>query len=64
VGFQALPRKVPQLMREKVEQVAMHPFSSIPNVKKLQGRAGYRLRVGDWSVISGKEFIPSEVVNG
>ena len=31
--------------------VADDPFASIPNATKLQGRPGYRLRVGDWRVI-------------
>jgi len=31
--------------------VAADPFASIPNATKLQGRPGYRLRVGDWRVI-------------
>jgi len=39
------------LIREKLAQIADDPFASIPNAKKLQGRPGYRLRVGDWRVI-------------
>ncbi len=35
----------------KVEQYATDPASQAGNVKKLQGRPGYRLRVGDWRVI-------------
>ena len=46
-----IPRNTAQLIREKLEQVALDPFASIPNAKKLQGRSGYRLRVGDWRVI-------------
>lgn len=46
-----MPRNTAQLFREKLNQVAADPFASIPNAKKLQGRAGYRLRVGDWRVI-------------
>lgn len=46
-----MPRNIAQLIREKMEQVAVDPFASISNVKKLQGRSGYRLRVGDWRVI-------------
>jgi len=46
-----MPRNTAQLIREKLNQVAADPFASIPNAKKLQGRAGYRLRVGDWRVI-------------
>ncbi len=46
-----MPRNTARLIREKLEQVASDPFASIPNAKKLQGRPGYRLRIGDWRVI-------------
>jgi mRNA interferase RelE/StbE len=46
-----MPRNIAMLIREKMEQVAVDPFASILNAKKLQGRPGYRLRVGDWRVI-------------
>lgn len=46
-----MPRNIAQLIREKLNQVASDPFASIPNAKKLQGRPGYRLRIGDWRVI-------------
>lgn len=46
-----MPRNTAQLIREKMEQVAVDPFASISNAKKLPGRPGYRLRVGDWRVI-------------
>lgn len=46
-----MPRNTAKLIREKLEQVAVDPFATTPNAKKLQGRSGYRLRVGDWRVI-------------
>jgi mRNA interferase RelE/StbE len=46
-----MPRNSANLIREKLAQIANDPFASIPNAKKLQGRPGYRLRVGDWRVI-------------
>jgi mRNA interferase RelE/StbE len=46
-----MPRNTANLIREKLEQVAIDPLATIPNAKKLQGRPGYRLRVGDWRVI-------------
>jgi mRNA interferase RelE/StbE len=46
-----MPRNTANLIREKLAQIANDPFASIPNAKKLQGRSGYRLRVGDWRVI-------------
>lgn len=55
-----LPRNTALLIREKLEQVALDAFAPIPNVKKLLGRPGYRLRVGDLRVIyeiNSNEFV-------
>lgn len=46
-----VPRNVSLLIREKLEQLAVDPDAPNNNVTKLVGRAGYRLRVGDWRVI-------------
>ncbi len=46
-----MPRNTAQLIREKLEIIAANPYADHPNAKKLQGREGYRLRVGDWRVI-------------
>ena len=46
-----IPRNVAKTVREKLEASAADPYSEHPNSKKLQGRDGYRLRVGDWHVI-------------
>lgn len=46
-----MPRNTARLIREKIQLLAEAPYSPNPNIKKLQGRAGYRLRVGDWRVI-------------
>jgi mRNA interferase RelE/StbE len=46
-----MPRKTAKLIREKLENIAADPYADHPNAKKLQGREGYRLRVGDWRVI-------------
>jgi mRNA interferase RelE/StbE len=46
-----MPRPTADLIRAKIQMVAKDPYSVIPNAKKLQGRPGYRLRVGDWRVI-------------
>jgi mRNA interferase RelE/StbE len=46
-----IPRNVAKLIREKLEVIAANPYADHPNAKKLQGRDGYRLRVGDWRVI-------------
>lgn len=46
-----MPHKTAKLMREKLDAIAANPYANHPNAKKLQGREGYRLRVGDWRVI-------------
>jgi mRNA interferase RelE/StbE len=35
----------------KIKEVAADPYARHNNVTKLQGRDGYRLRIGDWRVI-------------
>jgi mRNA interferase RelE/StbE len=35
----------------KIREVAANPYAPNNNLTKLQGRDGYRLRVGDWRVI-------------
>ncbi|GAB4504972.1 MAG: type II toxin-antitoxin system RelE/ParE family toxin [Anaerolineales bacterium] len=46
-----LPRNVAKMIREKLDAIAADPYAEHPNVKKLQGRDGYRLRVGNWRII-------------
>jgi mRNA interferase RelE/StbE len=45
-----MPRNTADLIRRKVQEVAADPAKA-RNVKKLKGRDGYRLRVGDWRVV-------------
>jgi mRNA interferase RelE/StbE len=45
-----VPRNTADLIRRKVHEVAQDPAGA-RNVKKLKGREGYRLRVGDWRVV-------------
>ena len=46
-----LPRNLAARVVEKIEEVAIDPYGDHPNVTKLKGREGYRLRVGDWRII-------------
>ncbi|WLS02929.1 type II toxin-antitoxin system RelE family toxin [Shinella oryzae] len=46
-----IPRNEADKIRRKVYQYAADPAALKANVKKLQGRAGFRLRVGNWRVI-------------
>ncbi len=49
-ALKAMPRNLQTGIVGKIEQLAANPFKA-SNVKKLVGREGYRLRVGDWRVI-------------
>lgn len=44
------PGDVAQRIRQKLDQLAADPFHS-PNVRKLTGHPGYRLRAGEWRVL-------------
>ncbi len=46
-----MPRNTARLIRNKLESIAISPYAKHNNVRKLQNRPGYRLRVGDWRVI-------------
>ena len=45
-----MPPNMALLIRDKIASLAEDPFAA-PGVKKLAGRDGYRLRVGDWRVL-------------
>jgi mRNA interferase RelE/StbE len=46
-----MPRNVSQVILKKIAALAEDPYVSNNNATKLQGRKGYRLRVGDWRVL-------------
>jgi mRNA interferase RelE/StbE len=46
-----MPANSARLILSKIDALAQDPFAANNNVKKLVGRPGYRLRVGDWRVI-------------
>ena len=50
-----MPRNVAAIIQKKISALAVDPYAPNNNVAKLQGRPGYRLRVGDWRVIYGLE---------
>ena len=50
-ALRKMSRNTARLVREKLDQLAQDPYARNPNVTRLQGRPGYRLRVGDWRVI-------------
>lgn len=47
----SVPEPAATRIRSKIAQYAADPASLAGNVRKLQGREGYRLRVGDYRVI-------------
>jgi len=46
-----IPESTVRRIKAKIEQYASDPASQAGNVSKLQGRQGYRLRVGKYRVI-------------
>lgn len=50
-SLRRMPRTWANWIRKKLLQIADSPFEQHNNVTQLQGRPGYRLRVGDWRVI-------------
>ena len=50
-ALRSMSSKTASRVRSKIEQYADDPASLSANVRKLQGRPGYRLRVGDYRVI-------------
>jgi mRNA interferase RelE/StbE len=48
--LKTMARDVAATIQAKIKGLANDPYSAA-NVKKLTGRDGYRLRVGDWRVL-------------
>jgi mRNA interferase RelE/StbE len=46
-----MPTNEARRIVEKIDQLAAQPEQLAQQVKRLQGRPGYRLRVGDWRMI-------------
>lgn len=46
-----MPANTAKRILGKIEAYAENPSSQVNNVKKLHGREGIRLRVGDWRII-------------
>jgi mRNA interferase RelE/StbE len=57
-----LPANESTRIRSKLRQYADDPTSQANNVKTLQGRDAYRLRVGDWRVIFDENDVIIDVV--
>jgi mRNA interferase RelE/StbE len=46
-----LPRNLAETIEKKIVALVVDPYAPNNNARKLQGRTGYRLRVGDWRVL-------------
>ncbi|WP_137927139.1 type II toxin-antitoxin system RelE/ParE family toxin [Cupriavidus sp. 2SB] len=46
-----MPRNMACNVRAKINLLAQDPYATNPNVRKLAGRDGCRLRVGDWRIL-------------
>jgi mRNA interferase RelE/StbE len=46
-----MPRNVAETIEKKIVALAADPYAPNNNATRLQGRPGYRLRVGDWRVL-------------
>lgn len=46
-----IERPQSRLIRERIDRLALDPYGAPLDVKRLAGRQGFRLRVGDWRVI-------------
>ncbi len=57
-----MPADDSQRIREKIEQYARNPAELANNVKRLKGREGLRLRIGDWRVIFDESAETVEVL--
>ncbi|MFS8973038.1 type II toxin-antitoxin system RelE/ParE family toxin [Cupriavidus necator] len=50
-ALKAMPTSMAATIRAKIDALAVDPYAPNPNARKLAGREGYRLRVGDWRVL-------------
>jgi mRNA interferase RelE/StbE len=50
-ALRRMPKNTAKRIQSKLLALAADPFARQPNVKKLTGREGYRLRVGGWRAL-------------
>jgi mRNA interferase RelE/StbE len=62
-ALQRMPPDHARWIRGKIVQFAEDPSSLANKVKKLQGRAGYRLRVGNWRVLFDDDGIVLAIIH-
>lgn len=50
-SLRKIPRSVAETIQQKITALAADPHAPNNDAARLQGREGYRLRVGDWRVL-------------
>ena len=55
--LRTMPRKTAMRILTAIEKVAENPATADLDIRALQGRDGYRLRVGDWRVIYSQDGV-------
>lgn len=55
--LQSLSRPDRSRIAEKICRLGLNPDDAMLDVKRLQGEPYYRLRVGDWRVIFGRQDV-------
>jgi mRNA interferase RelE/StbE len=49
---QAIPRRIATAVLRRVDDIALDPFATRPNVERLKAmKNAFRLRLGDWRVV-------------
>ncbi len=65
--LQSLPEAQRVRLAERIYWLGQNPSNPVLDIKKLTGRTGYRLRVGDWRILFDKEeeikIISIEAIN-
>jgi mRNA interferase RelE/StbE len=46
-----IPKNLVKCIQDKLIEIAKNSYSDNPNLKKLVGIEGYRLRIDDWRII-------------
>lgn len=62
-ALRRMPANVATTIRAKIDQYAVDPASLANNVTRLQGRSGFRLRVGDWRVLYDEHGAVLEILD-
>jgi mRNA interferase RelE/StbE len=56
-SLRTMQPKTAQRILSAIEQLAADPASTELDIKALQGRDGYRLRVGDWRILYSQDGV-------